>query len=188
MKKIPTLFRRDPDNRALVVNELAVELPNGAVPTVKWDGSCVMYDGNDWWKRREVKPGKPVPEQFDEVDFDEVTGKRQGWVPIGDGPDDRWFRAAIEDRWFRSVTVDDLVEPGTFEAVGPHFQGNPHHLAADTLERHGELVAPWGDTTNFDTLYRLLRTPIEGIVWWFDGAPVAKLKRRDFGLAWPVNP
>lgn len=118
MKKIPTLFKRDPDNRSRVLPELAVELPRDAAATAKYDGSCVMFDGTSWWKRREVKPGKPIPDDFDEVDFDEVTGKRQGWVPIGDGPEDQWFRVATDG-------LTDLA-PATFEAVGPHFKWACH--------------------------------------------------------------
>ena len=30
------------------------------VATRKYDGTCVMYDGDEWWARREVKPGKTV--------------------------------------------------------------------------------------------------------------------------------
>ena len=27
----------------------------------------------------------------------------------------------------------------------------------------------------------------EGIVFWYDGAPVCKIKRSDFGLSWPIK-
>lgn len=178
MKKIPTLFKRDPDNRSRVLPELAVDLPDGAVATVKYDGSCIMFDGSDWWKRREVRPGKPIPEQFDEVDHDPVTGKRQGWVPIGDGP---------EDKWFREVT-DGLteLEPATFEAVGPHFQGNPHGYTHDVPMQHGLIGMP-DAPTDYDGL-RIYLGDLngEGIVWWANEEPVAKIKRRDFGYPWPI--
>ena len=29
--------------------------------------------------------------------------------------------------------------------------------------------------------------PIEGIVFWLDGEPAAKIRRKDFGLSWPVT-
>ena len=45
MKKIPTLFKRDPDNRSRVLPELAVDLPDGAVATVKYDGSVLQVTG-----------------------------------------------------------------------------------------------------------------------------------------------
>lgn len=180
MRKIPTLFKRDPEDRSRVLDEVNVELPADAIPTVKWDGSCVMFDGHDWWKRREVKPGKPIPEQFDEVDHDPVTGKRQGWVPIGDGPEDRWFRAAIA----HDGPVDWTT--GTYEAVGPHFQGNPHGLEFDTVTKHGAVPVGWYGVVDFETLRAVIaELDAEGYVWWVDGEPVAKLKRRDFGLVWP---
>jgi len=48
-----------------------------------------------------------------------------------------------------------------------------------------DLFGEW--PTDFDTLYSLVVVDIdiEGVVWWFNGQPVAKLKRRDFGLQWP---
>lgn len=182
MKKIPTLFKRDPDDMSRVLDEVNVELPPGAVPTVKFDGSCVMFDGHDWWRRREVKPGKPIPDQFDEVDHDPVTGKRQGWVPIGDGPEDRWFRAAIEDREHSRVGI----AAGTYEAVGPHFQGNPHRFVADSLMAHGKVEWEWFEPTFASFVEDFADFEYEGFVWWVDGEPVAKLKRKDFGLSWPL--
>lgn len=182
MKKIPTLFKRDPENRSRVLSELAVELPPDARATAKFDGSCIMFDGWDWWKRREVKAGKPIPDQFEEVDHDPLTGKRQGWVPVSDGPEDQWFREAIEAlEPFAQVT-------GTYEAVGPHFQGNPHGFETDRLILHGDFTLHHVPM-EYARLAEHMRDSIawEGIVWWADGQPVAKIKRRDFGLPWPIR-
>lgn len=181
MKKIPTLFKRDPDDMKRVLPELAVKLPPDAIATAKFDGSAVMYDGHDWWKRREVKAGKTPPPEFVEADFDEVTGKRQGWVPITDGREDRWFREAIDNGHLR------VTSPGTYEAVGPHFQGNPHNFAEDTLVRHGSAV--WNEIPiDYEVIARNISDfPYEGLVWWVDGESVAKIKRRDFGHPWPVE-
>lgn len=191
MKKIPTLFKRDPDTH-LVTPEPNVILPDGAVPTVKWDGSAVMFDGDQWWKRREVKPNRPIPDGYIEVDHDPMTGKRQGWMPITDGPEDKWFREAI-DGSSREKGRLYRMRPwkGTYEAVGPHFQGNPHHRAHDELIPHGDEIVDWDGAPDYDN-YDMARQAVvssafEGIVWWHEYVPVAKLKRRDFGFVWPLE-
>jgi hypothetical protein len=39
-------------------------LDGEGVATRKYDGTCVMFDGDGWWARREVKPGKTAPAGF----------------------------------------------------------------------------------------------------------------------------
>jgi hypothetical protein len=85
---------------------------------------------------------------------------------------------------------------GTYEAIGPHFQGNPYYLYEDALIPHGMLLADdfelsANDETIADDMiyihrYLALRN-IEGIVFWLDDKPVCKIKRTDFGLEWPVK-
>ncbi len=82
------------------------------------------------YKRYEVKPGAKPPENFDPAsEVDENTGKQQGWVPVGDGPEDRWHRDAIE-------YSPDLPD-GTYELVGPKIQGNAERFDRHVLLRHG---------------------------------------------------
>jgi len=192
MRKIPTLFKRDPDDMSRVLPEVAVELPDDAVPTFKWDGTCVMWDGTVLWARREVKPGKTPPPNWVEVDRDDVTGKRQGWVAIAEpaGAQWKWHLAALEYRMDCQPEVVPLPE-GTYEAVGPHFQGNPHRISVDTLVEHGVAeTMPLPDVpTDYEGVKAFMESWAgEGVVWWADGKPVAKLKRRDFGLPWPIEP
>lgn len=74
----------------------------------------------------------------------------------------------------------------TFEAVGPHFNGNPYGLEKDKLYQHGveiEIDAP--RTFNGIKDY-LERTYVEGIVFWLGNEPVCKIKRSDFGYKWPL--
>ena len=118
MKKIPTMFVRDWNgDRSRVTRE-----PNPAcqwvfdgegVATRKYDGACCMVRDGKLYKRRELGPKQSAPTDFFMVDHDEETGKTVGWVPIGDGPEDRWFREAF----------NDLAE-GTYELLGPKVQGN----------------------------------------------------------------
>jgi hypothetical protein len=73
MKKIPTLFLRDENDRAHVTStpnpECAWVFEGEGVATRKYDGTCVMRDEDgDWWARREVKPGKTPPPNWTEAD------------------------------------------------------------------------------------------------------------------------
>lgn len=58
MQKIPTMFVRDPDNMRYVIDEVTPGcewvLAGEGTPTRKYDGTCVMFDGAEWWARREV--------------------------------------------------------------------------------------------------------------------------------------
>ena len=70
-------------------------------------------------------PKQSAPADFFMVDHDEETGKTVGWVPVGDGPEDRWFREAF----------NDLAE-GTYELLGPKVQGNVERLEGHVLQAH----------------------------------------------------
>jgi hypothetical protein len=86
VQKIPTVFRRDPDDMKHVLPEVNPGcewvLAGEGVATRKYDGTCVMLDGQGWWARREVKPGKAAPGGFVPIETDEATGKTVGWEPI----------------------------------------------------------------------------------------------------------
>jgi len=66
MNKIPTLFRRDPDDRKHILpeGEPACQwvLDGEGTPTRKYDGTCVLLDEDGvWWARREVRPARVGP-------------------------------------------------------------------------------------------------------------------------------
>ena len=132
MKKIPTLFVRDPDDRNHVLNEVTPGCEwviNGeGRASYKWDGTCVMLDEQGkWWGRREVKPGKQPPPNWVEVNNDQITGKRMGWEPIEQSSHYKTFQDAT-----KAVTV-----PWTYELVGPKVNGNPHGLDHHSVIPHG---------------------------------------------------
>src|SRR6202035_2718756 len=87
MKKIPTLFLRDWDgDRRYVTREVNPEcawvIAGEGVPTRKYDGTCMMFDGDRWWARREVKEGKAVPARFVPLGTDPETVKTVGWQVV----------------------------------------------------------------------------------------------------------
>jgi hypothetical protein len=197
MRKIPTLYQRDPEtNLRHVMAEVHPDcgwvLDGEGVATYKWDGTAVRIDGHGvMWKRREVKPGKPVPEGFDqEGDADPVTGKLVGWVPCDPGrPEDRWHWEAYDFE----VKSNDTghLDTGTYELIGPKVQGNPHHLGWHRLVPHGQQHGGVPDLlddlpTGFAALGKELhviarRVPgFEGVVWHHPDGRMAKIKVRDF--------
>lgn len=178
MRKIISLFQRNYDGDRLVRDEIvpgAEWVPAGeGVATRKFDGTCCMVRGGKLFKRFEVKPGATPPAHFEPAnDVDENTGKQQGWVPVGDGPEDQWHREA-----FRYGAVD-----GTYELCGPKVQGDPEGFGSPhVLARHGMhrlMDAP----RDFGGLRDYFRThDIEGIVWHHPDGRMVKIKGKDFGI------
>lgn len=76
---------------------------------------------------------------------------------------------------------------GTYELVGPKVQGNPHGFTGvHALLLHGGVGFIETVPLTFDELREFMeKSVIEGVIWWDDNGPVAKLKRRDFGFPWP---
>lgn len=178
MKKIPTVFVRDLSKQpALITPEWSPGCDwvrdGEGVATRKYDGtSCMVRDGK-LYKRRELRQGDAAPADFESHGMDENTGKTVGWVPVGDGPDDRWHREAFNGQ-----------ENGTYELVGPKIQGNKDHVEAHMLLRHGDEVRPDVPRTFQGLREYLMICEIEGIVWHHPDGRMAKIKRRDFGLKW----
>ncbi len=193
MKKIPTLFTRIyKDHKVVGITDQVTPgcesvLDGTLRPTLKLDGSCCAIINGKLYKRYDAKKGKNPPAgAIPCCDPDPVTGHWPHWVLCDENnPADRWFFAAYDFNLF------DRLD-GTYEAVGPHFQGNPYMLTSDRLMRHGDITIfdLEGKKVSFDDLREFLRLhKIEGIVWWRENPaePVCKLKRSDFGFDWPVK-
>jgi hypothetical protein len=182
MQKIISLFERNYDGDRLVRNSVTpgaewVQAGEG-VPTRKFDGTCCLVRDGKLYKRYEVKRGGKFPGGFEpSCDMDPFTGKLQGWVPVGDGPEDRWHREA----WDLFLS-DSAVREGTFELCGPKVNGNPERLSSHVLIPHGDEVFP-DCPRDFMGLADFLRDrDVEGIVWHNKDGRMAKLKKRDFGF------
>jgi hypothetical protein len=182
VKKIPTVFKRDPDMKRVLpeVNpDCQWVLDGEGVATRKYDGTCVMLDdGGNWWARREVKPGRTAPEGFVPAETDENTGKTVGWEPIYQSG---WVKF-WDEAWTRQRESGGMIRTGTYELCGPKINGNPERYPHHVLIRHAT-AQPAGDAfvRTFDSLRDLvLETSYEGIVWHHPDGRMAKLKRRDF--------
>lgn len=181
MKKIPTIFVRDMSVQpALVVDRWNVGCEwvrdGEGMATRKYDGtSCLVRDGK-LYKRRELRQGDVAPLDFEGMGTDPETGKTVGWVPVNDGPEDRWHREA-----FAMATWAD----GTYELLGPKIQGNKDRQDHHTLQAH-RLSEQYPEAPRDHALLKswLETNVIEGLVWHHPDGRMAKIKRRDFGLRW----
>ncbi len=186
MKKIPTLFKREFKNHK--VYSISPEITQGmewvlkgeGVATEKMDGSCCAIIDGKFYKRYDAKKDKNPPQNSISCgDPDPITGHWPHWVAVDyNNSNDKWFVRALNN-------TPDLKD-GTYEAIGPHFQGNPYGLFDDILEPHGVKIIDVVRTFEGIRSY-LSNNLIEGIVFWKDGEPKCKIKRTDFGLRWPLN-
>lgn len=76
-----------------------------------------------------------MPKDFKLETTDDKTGKKVGWVFVGDGPEYRWHREAFNAR-------GDIWPDGTYELVGPKVQGNPEGYEIHTLVPNIALCGP----------------------------------------------
>lgn len=189
MKKIPTIFERDWEgDRSRVLDHPVPGCEwvfNGeGVATRKYDGTAVAVIEGNVFKRHEVRPGKEAPAGFIRVESDTMTEKIVGWVPAGDGPEDKWLRQSVEDYPhdvlpFPATTLPD----GTYELVGPKIQGNPEHFSEHWLLPHGDMMFAEAIPRTFEGIRDFLeREDIEGIVFHHPDGRMAKIKARDFGI------
>lgn len=206
MKKIPTLFKREFDDKTHKILHVLPEVTEGmewvlngeGVATVKWDGSCCAIIDGKFYKRYDAKKGKKAPEgAIPCCDPDPITGHHPHWVLVDpNDPADKWFVAAkatlplqkaMRRVFFKQVDICRIdYDNQTYEAIGKHFNGNPYGLAYDTLIPHGTATIEVERT--FEGIRDWLKDhDEEGIVFWKDGEPKCKIKRSDFGFEWPIK-
>jgi hypothetical protein len=184
MDKIPTLFIRNPENMKLVPHEVnpdaAWVLTANAMPTVKKDGTnilVVVERGTciDVQKRR-----NPTREE-------KALGQEPGYVATSrNDPQDKHIFAAVDATDF-SAWPDGSW---SCEALGPKIQGG---VESDKPCLYPFSWRPEWITEAIPLTYEGIKAYLEvneikGIVWHEqNGLRACKIKRRDFGLAWPVK-
>jgi hypothetical protein len=197
MEKIISLFKRDYEGTRLVYNEVVPGaewvIAGEGVATRKFDGTCCKVEGGRLFKRYDAKKGKTPPEGFIPAqEPDPASGHWPGWLPVGHGPEDRWFREALEARTaytgHRAGTFGKTTQlvDGTYELCGPKVQGNPEGFATHVLVKHGAYPLDDFCPRDFDTLrLYLLGHDIEGVVWHHPDGRMVKIKGKDFGFKRP---
>jgi hypothetical protein len=188
LKKIPSIFIRDWDgNRELVTDQKNPEclwvFSGEGVATRKWDGTCVRIKDGELWVRYDAKNGKPAPEGFEPAQDapDPETKHWPGWVKPGNSPQYKWQRDAFERRIARHEISGGTLD-GTYEVVGPHFQGNPEQFSEDQLVPHGVMREPDAPREFLALAEWFKGKDIEGIVWHHPDGRMAKIKVKDFGI------
>lgn len=176
MQKIPTMYPRDETKRGHPVMpgvkpECAWVQAGEGIATRKLDGTNVKVENGTLYKRQKPKEGEYDNASYVQVDPDDASNK--------------WILEAFGRREY---------EDGIYEAVGPKIQGNNEASPAHTLfrvvppEDFLTLVDHAGLPRTFEGLRVFLdRVEIEGIVFHHPDGRLAKIKRRDFGLSWPVR-
>lgn len=182
MQKIISLFKRNYDGDHLVRDEVVEGaewvLAGEGCATRKFDGACCRVKDGKLYKRFDAKEGKTPPLGFEPAqDPDPNTGHWPGWVPIGEGPDDRWFR----EGWHNSRLITEK-EDVTYELCGPKVNKNPEGYPDHFLILHG--VEGLDDCPrDFEGIKAFLASrDIEGIVWHHPDGRMVKIKKKDFGL------
>jgi hypothetical protein len=208
MKKIPTMFERNPVNMSEVLmakNPEATWLFDPSVPriaTVKKDGTNVLVvseelEGGGYAyglkkrknpSRKEKKAaeaaGRPAPEPT--------------YVfASSDDPQDKHIYRAFESHFLNYGLPFDGAGEWPAEALGFKIQGgvegDEYRLYFFTVEPQiiADPMSPEQTTQEaYQSIeYALALREIEGIVWQAtDGSGrMAKIKRRDFGLPWPTR-
>lgn len=192
MIKMPCLFVRDfPAKHTPVLTEVVTPgcewvLAGEGTASVKRDGTSCMFRDGQLFKRYDAKMDRKTgelraapPGAIPCGDPDTVTGHWPHWAPIVE--QDYWHAEALARQRL------DLVEGATYELCGPKIGPNPERLEVHTLIRHGdERCSP---LRTFDGLREhliALPRPIEGIVFAHPDGRHAKIRRNDYGLAWPA--
>ena len=186
MKKISTLFKKDPNDLGRVINEVDPEnswaLTEG-VATRKFDGTACAIIGGELYKRYDVKRNKktgefpPVPDgAIPCQEPDAITGHWPHWVKCD--------RTKPEDNYhFEAFDETTSWEDGTYELCGVRVNGNNEKLSVHKLIRHGKFNL----SGNFDRTFAGIRfflknIDIEGLVFHHPDGRMCKIRKSDFGF------
>ena len=183
MKKISTLFKKDPNDLGRVINEKNPEnqwvFDGEGIATRKYDGTATAIINGELYKRYDVKHGRQIPDGAIACqEADAITGHHPHWLKCD--------RSKAEDKYFfEGFDALEIKEDATYELCGNKVQGNPEKIEGHKLVKHGIEVLPITDLS-FEALKEYLSdtgNDIEGIVFHHkaDGR-MCKLRKSDFKI------
>lgn len=183
MKKISTLFKKDPNDLGRVCNEINLEnqwvFDGEGIPTRKFDGTATSIINGELYKRYDVKKGRQVPEgAIPCQEADPITGHHPHWLKCD--------RTKSEDKYFfEGFDSLENKEDGTYELVGEKVQGNPEKIEGHKLIKHGSQVLVL-HSLGFEALKEYLsdaNNDIEGIIFHHkSNGNMCKIRKTDFGI------
>jgi len=192
MKKIPTIFQKNPENLGRVMNTPPMEGIHHF--KIKIDGTaCMIKDGKPYCrydaKLFRKKKGKIITYTIDEVksklpngaipcqEPDEKSGHWPHWVPVEeDNPSQKYILEGF-------LNLKEKVD-GTYECIGPKLQGNPHNEDKHHWIPHfSEKLIFDVDNVSFSYFENLFKDfSFEGFVAYNEKQePIGKIRRNDFG-------
>lgn len=180
MKKISTLFKKDPTNLGRVINEINPEnawVIGNWIPTRKYDGTACAIINWELYKRYDVKRWMTIPDGAIACqEPDEVTWHHPHWVKC-----DR----ADNGSKYHFIGFDNLVDKvdWTYELCWEKVQGNPEKITGHVLIKHGaDILEP--EHLSFEWLKDYLTyNDIEGIVFHERGWDrMCKIRKSDFWI------
>lgn len=190
MKKISTLFKKDPNDLSRVINEVNPEnqwvIDGEGVATRKFDGISSAIINKEPYKRFDVKKGKVAPVgAIPCQEPDAKSGHHPHWLKCDrNKPEDKVF--------FEAFDALENKEDGTYELCGETISTerftqkfNVEKVKGHKFIKHGCEVLELPGLT-FDVLKEYLENPandIEGIVFHHktDGR-MCKLRKKDFNI------
>lgn len=189
MKKISTLYKKDPSDLGRIINEINPEnqwvFEGEAIATRKFDGTSTAIINGELYKRYDVKKGRQVPEgAIPCQEADMITGHHPHWVICDvNKQEDKYFFEGLRQT-LKNMSLSILPD-GTYELVGEKVQNNPERITGHLLVRHGietiDLLS-----LDFEYLKEYLSNPdndIEGIVFHHKADNrMCKLRKSDFGI------
>jgi hypothetical protein len=187
VRKIPSLFQREAAARgreSLIIDKVTpgcewVSDSRDWTGSRKWDGTAVLVLCGVLYARYDAKKGKaPPPGALPCQDPDPITGHWPHWV-LADRPEDKWIREASGLTFHRP--------DGTYEAIGPKINGNPERLTDHVLVPHGAAELLPIDVSFVGLREFLSHVAWEGVVFKHHDGRMCKVKRKDYGLPWPVQ-
>ena len=189
MKKISTLYKKDPSDLGRIINEINPEnqwvFEGEAIATRKFDGTSTASINGELYKRYDVKKGRQIPEgAIPCQEADTITGHHPHWLICDvNKQEDKYFFEGLQQTL---VNMSLPVLPdGTYELVGEKVQSNPERITGHLLVKHGIEVIDLL-SLDFEYLKEYLSNPdndIEGIVFHHKSDNrMCKLRKSDFGI------